>query len=110
MQALSNQGIKKGGYSADLVKKILGDKPKLMLTSSYGENISKFEDGKPTQEIEATRYFFAVAGGQPISVKFPENYAPEVEQFDYVNLNDFEAIEITRTHRIYYRASSMKKV
>lgn len=109
---IKNKSNRSGSnYTAEVVRETLGSNPIFTIVSGYGENVSKFVDGRPTKEIEATRYVFGIDDDKPITVKFPANYAPDkVNQYDKVEILGLVGIRITRGNKVYYKADSIKKV
>lgn len=95
------------GYSVEVANKYVDPKRTFVSLSIQLEAQQKWEDGRPTGEIQGYRAWFVQEGTEPFWVKFPT----KVKLPDFVGecrLQKLEACEVGRN--VYFKASDIERV
>ena len=93
----------KSGYSSQLFQEIFGNEKTAIVLSRDPIIRMKYDDNKPTDEIDSYRYWFVIKGEQPFEVKFSDQQT--IEQFDEIEFQGAEACNVRGN--IYFRANSV---
>lgn len=98
---------KQSGYSEQLANNILDKSKPIYCISTELEIQRKFEDKKPTDEIQSYKAWFIQEGLDPFQVKFIE----QVQLSDFLSVVSFESLRACEVgYNIYFKADDMKEV
>lgn len=96
-----------GEYDNNTAKKYVAEDKPIYNISSEIETVYKWEEGKPTKEVESFKLYFAQEGTEPFKVKFDKR--PKLPEFlAEVKFEKLEAIEIRS--KVYFRAESVQVI
>ena len=96
-----------GGYSATLAAKIFDPSKPFHSLSRELEPQMKFEDKKPTDEIQSYKAWFVQEGLPPFEVKF-EQEVPLPPFLSVVLFENIQACEVS--YNVYFKADGIKEV
>lgn len=98
-----------GGYSATKYSDLIGDNKVHVLIGSGAIKQPKFVDGKPTDQIDATKIGIYIEGIGADTVKLPADFelSTTIKDMDEVILDNPEACEVN--NNVYFRASGIKQ-
>lgn len=95
------------GYSTSIADQILNPSKPVLSLSTELEVQRKFEDKKPTDEIQAYKAWFVQEGLPPFQVKFEEPVKlPKFQSI--VSFDNLQACEVG--YNIYFKADDIKEV
>ncbi|WP_145382632.1 hypothetical protein [Staphylococcus epidermidis] len=99
--------FKKGGYSAEIASKYIGNKKPIYSLSTKVYPQQRFENNQPTGEIIAYKAWFVQEGLPPFMVKFES----EVTLPNFMTVITFENLEACEIrYDVYFKASDIKEV
>ncbi|WEV51411.1 hypothetical protein OZX69_01430 [Lactobacillus sp. ESL0731] len=99
--------VRKGGYSADVVRNYVDLTQPIQSLSSRFDEVVKFVDGKPTNEVVAYKAWFTQEGVGPFQVKFTKK-AKLPKYLSIVEFDNLEACEVN--YNVYFRAVNVKEI
>lgn len=104
MKIINNR---QGGYTEQLATSILDYSKPIISISTELEIQRKFEDKKPTDEVQAYKAWFLQEGLPPFQVKFIEQV--KLPKFKtVVSFENLQACEVG--NNIYFKADDIKEV
>lgn len=96
-----------GGYSLLTTSKYIVPALPIYSLSTELEVQRVFENGRPTNEIQAYKVWFVQEGLEPFQVKFLE----EIELPDFLSVVEFDNLEACEIKRnVYFRANGINEV
>jgi hypothetical protein len=98
---------RQSGYSSQLATNVLDNAKPIHSLSLELEIQRKFEDKKPTDEVQAYKAWFVQEGLPPFQVKFEEQV--ELPKFQSIVLFDnLQACEVG--YNVYFKADDIKEI
>lgn len=94
-------------YSSQTVKEYLDEQLPIYSLSTVLEEQVRFENNKPTDEVEAYKAWFSQEGLPPFQVKFKKKVTLPA-YLTPVKLENLEACEIR--YKVYFRAEDVSEV
>lgn len=95
------------GYSVQTAKEFLDEQLPIYSVSTILEEQVRFENNKPTDEVEAYKAWFSQEGLPPFQVKFKKKVTLPA-YLTPVKLENLEACEIR--YKVYFRAEDVSEV